>query len=208
MHTKITMRSILLNWAVVVLLLAGVSVSKGDDQNETIPFQDVGPWVLIADPLTLERITEHIPNTINLTLTYTGSELPDYVTFETLFVVKVFTTNDLTVVLSKEQLVFTLQDVTEGNNKSLEVTGQVIGYVDLNFVLDILPKNGSLAADTVAVLSDYLVTVVRASDTLDNVFTVLVMFPLILAFLLLFSCFVDLNGLREVQCGLKQFGEE
>jgi hypothetical protein len=75
------------------------------------------------------------------------------------------------VKLASKEIVFTWEDVTEGNNKSLGVTGQVIGYVDLNFVLDILPKNGSVAVETVPVLSGYLVTVIRESDTLDNVFT-------------------------------------
>lgn len=172
-QTYITMRSVLLCRVVAVFLLAGLSVSKAEDQNETIPIQDVGPWVLITHPPKLERITEKIPYTINLTLTYSGSEeLPEYVTSEALFVVKVFTANDLTVVLNREEIVFTLEDVNEGNNKSLQVTGQVIGYVDLNFVLDILPNNGSVAADTIAILSDYVVTVVRESDTMDNIFTV------------------------------------
>jgi hypothetical protein len=79
------------------------------------------------------------------------------------------------VKLNSNQIVFTWEDILESNNKSLVVTGQVIGYVDLNFVLDILPKTGSVAtetlAETVPVLSGYLVTVIRASDTLDNVFT-------------------------------------
>jgi hypothetical protein len=45
---------------------------------------EVGPWVLVANPLTLERITEMIPYTINLTLTYTGTEEPPkYLTNET-----------------------------------------------------------------------------------------------------------------------------
>jgi hypothetical protein len=75
------------------------------------------------------------------------------------------------VKLNSNQIVFTWEDILESNNKSLVVTGQVIGYVDLNFVLDILPKTGSVATETVPVLSGYLVTVIRASDTLDNVFT-------------------------------------
>ncbi|KAK4024157.1 hypothetical protein OUZ56_009545 [Daphnia magna] len=175
------MRSVLLCRVVAVFLLAGLSVSKAEDQNETIPIQDVGPWVLITHPPKLERITEKIPYTINLTLTYSGSEeLPEYVTSEALFVVKVFTTNDLTVVLNREEIVFTLEDVNEGNNKSIQVTGQVIGYVDLNFVLDILPNNGSVAADTIAILSDYVVTVVRESDTMDNIFTVIMIIMAVL----------------------------
>jgi hypothetical protein len=172
-----TMLSLSLNSvaAILLVLLAGFPVNNGDDTDAavvTTPSPDVGPWVLVANPLKLERITEMIPYTINLTLTYSESEEPPkYVSKETLFVVKVSTTNPLTVKLASKEIVFTWEDVTEGNNKSLGVTGQVIGYVDLNFVLDILPKNGSVAVETVPVLSGYLVTVIRESDTLDNVFT-------------------------------------
>jgi len=171
-----TMLSLSLNSvaAILLVLLAGFPVNNGDDTDTvvTTPSPEVGPWVLVANPLKLERITELIPYTINLTLTYTESEEPPkYVSNETLFVVKVSTTNHLTVKLDSKEIVYTWEDITEGNNKSLGVTGQVIGYVDLNFVLDILPKNGSVAAETVPVLSGYLVTVIRESDTLDNVFT-------------------------------------
>ena len=160
---------------ILLVLLAGFPANKGDETDTvmtTTSSPDVGPWVLVANPLTLERITEMIPYTINLTLTFTGTEEPPkYLTNETLFIVKVSTTNPLTVKLNSNQIVFTWEDILESNNKSLVVTGQVIGYVDLNFVLDILPKTGSVATETVPVLSGYLVTVIRASDTLDNVFT-------------------------------------
>jgi hypothetical protein len=158
---------------ILLFLLAGFPVNKGDDTNivVTTSSPDAGPWALVVNPLTLERITEMIPYTINLTLTYTGSEGPTYASNETVFIVKVSTTNLLTVILESKEIIFTWEDIMEGNNKSLGVTGQVIGYVDLNFVLDILPKTGSVAIETVPVLSGYLVTVIRASDNLDNVFT-------------------------------------
>ncbi|EFX76606.1 hypothetical protein DAPPUDRAFT_248773 [Daphnia pulex] len=181
-----TMLSLSLNSvaAILLVLLAGFPVNNGDDTDAavvTTPSPDVGPWVLVTNPLKLERITEMIPYTINLTLTYSESEEPPkYVSKETLFVVKVSTTNPLTVKLDSKEIVFTWEDVTEGNNKSLGVTGQVIGYVDLNFVLDILPKNGSVAVETVPVLSGYLVTVIRESDTLDNVFTIIMIIMAVL----------------------------
>ncbi len=152
----------------LIFLLASFPVCNGDDT----PVAEVIPWVLIADPPKLERITEMLPYTVNLTLTYTGSDQPTYATPETVFAVKITMSNSLTVALSTSRIEFTWEDVVEGNNMTLTVTGQVIGYVDLIFVMDILPKNGSVAAETVTVLSPYLVTVIRASDTLDNIFTV------------------------------------
>lgn len=162
----------------VVILLLFISAfpldSKADENvATTTPKPDLGPWVLIADPTKLERITELLPYTINLTLTYTGIEPTKYATPDAIFVVRISTTNSLTVALDTKQIEFTWEDVVDGNNKTLEVTGQVIGYVDLNFNMDILPKNGSVAAEKdIIVLSAYLVTVIRASDTLDNIFTV------------------------------------
>ena len=71
-----------------------------------------------------------------------------------------------------QKIEFTWAEINEGTNKSIQVIGQVIGYADLNFVLDILSRNDSTApVKTIPVLSGYVVTVVRASDTLDNVFT-------------------------------------
>lgn len=104
---------------------------------------------------------------------YTGSDSTQHATPTSIFVVKISTTNSLTVALDSNRIEFTWEDVVESNNKTLQVTGQVIGYVDLNFDMDILPKNGSTASETdITVLSSYLVTVIRASDTLDNIFTV------------------------------------
>ena len=138
-----------------------------------------GPWVLIADPIKLERITEKFPYTINLTLTYARNHddpPPVYiVTPEAFrFVVKVSMSNHHTVAINNnnQKIEFTWAEINEGTNKSIQVIGQVIGYADLNFVLDILSRNDSTApVKTIPVLSGYVVTVVRASDTLDNVFT-------------------------------------
>lgn len=138
-----------------------------------------GPWILIADPMKLERITEKFPYTINLTLTYARNHddpPPVYITTPEAFrfVVKVSMSNHHTVAINNnnQKIEFTWAEITEGTNKSIQVIGQVIGYVDLNFVLDILSRNDSTApVKTISVLSGYLVTVVRASDTLDNVFT-------------------------------------
>lgn len=80
---------------------------------------------------------------------------------------------------NNQEIEFEWHDIADANNngsKNLEITGQVIGYVSLNFILDILPavahqRNDSIAFESIPVLSGYLVTVVRASDTLDTVFT-------------------------------------
>ena len=160
-----------INCAVILIsLLAAFPICHGDETATAAP--EVVPWLLIADPPKLERITELIPYTVNFTLAYTGAEEPKYATAESVFVVKISMTNSLTAVLSSNRIDFTWEDVVEGNNMTLTVTGQVIGYVDLIFVMDILPKNGSVAAETVTAFPPYLVTVIRASDTLDNIFTV------------------------------------
>ncbi len=164
-----------------VLLLAVITTTSCNGQyvNQTNTYTSDGPWVLTADPLKLEKITERSPYTINLTLTYAKSEddsPPVYAATPEAFrfVVKVSMSNQQTVAINdnNQKIEFTWAEITEETNKSLEVIGQVIGYVDLNFVLDILPTNdSSVPLKTIPVLSSYSVTVVRASDTLDNIFT-------------------------------------
>lgn len=159
--------------ALLLLLLVGTSTCSSDELSAaTTPSPERSPWVLVADPEKYERITELVPYTINLTLIYNATSKPQYATAETLYVVKVSMSNTLTVKLDTDRIEFTLEDVVDGNNKTLVVTGQVIGYVDLNFEMDVLPKNGSESVEKVTVLSGYLITVIRASDTLDNIFTV------------------------------------
>ena len=167
--------------AACLLLLAVFTTTSCNGQyvNQTIAYSSDGPWVLTTDPMKLEKITEKSPYTINLTLTYARSEddsPPVYAATPEAFrfVVKVSMSNQQTVAIndSNQKIEFTWAEITEGTNKSIEVIGQVIGYVNLNFVLHILSTNdSSVPVKPYPVLSGYLVTVVRASDTLDNVFT-------------------------------------
>lgn len=158
----------------ISVLLAVFPSCEGDEKvSANTPTPESVLWKLVADPPELLRITEMEPNYVNLSLTYTESEKPSYVTNETIFLIKISMSNILTVVLNTYEIEFTWEDVEDGNNKTLQVTGQVIGYVDLNFAMDIIPKSGSVAVNKdIAILPEkYLITVVRASDTLDNVFT-------------------------------------
>lgn len=174
-----SVNSLLRATCLLIITLITTASCNGQYVNQTNIYNSDGPWVLTADPLKLEKITEKFPYTINLTLTYAKSEgdsPPVYVTTPEAFryVVKVSMSNQQTVAIqdNNQKIEFTWAEITEGTNKSIEVIGQVIGYVDLNFVLDILPANdSSVPVKTIPVLSSYLVTVVRASDTLDNVFT-------------------------------------
>ena len=148
-----------------VSFLSILSNCSGEENLSTAsPTAEGEPWELIADPPKLERITELEPNHMNLSLTYKGSETPPFVTNETIFLVQISMSNSLTVVLNTYEIEFTWEDIVDGNNKTLQVTGQVIGYVDLNFVMDIIPKPGSIPVkNDIPVLSNYLITVVRAS---------------------------------------------
>ena len=176
-----SVNSLLLATCLLLLTLFKTTNCNGQyvNQTNTNSSDTDGPWILIADPVKLGNITEKSPYTINLTLTYTQShdDLPPvYVATPEAFrfVIKVSMSNQQTVAISNnnQKIEFTWAEITEGTKKSLEVIGQVIGYVNLNFVLDISTKNDSAApVKTIPILSDYLVTVVRASDTLDNAFT-------------------------------------
>ena len=174
------MRSIL---AIAICLLAAFSFYCNADEKlvATSADSNVDAWLLIADPPKLERITELLPYTVNLTLAYNGTEQP-YATPEAVFIVTISTSNSLTVALSTNRIEFTREDIVEGNNISLTVTGQVIGYVDLIFVMDIVlrnTKNDSAddVVETVTKFPHYLVTVIRASETLDNIFTMYIYYP-------------------------------
>lgn len=125
----------------------------------------------------MESITEKIPYTINLTLAYNGTEeVPFEGVNNALFVVTVSLTNHQTLNLTTDRIEFSWEDVTEGNNKTLEIIGKVVGYVDLNFALEIIPE-GLGGATTVSetvddLLKGYLVTVVRQSNTMSNIMTI------------------------------------
>lgn len=169
------------------LILVLITANCNGQDNHTLPSTETSPWLLVADPPKLERITEMSPYTINLTLTYNGEHgdsPPKYATSPQAFrfVVKVSMSNHQTVAFrNNQEIEFEWDDIADANNngsKNLEITGQVIGYVSLNFILDILPavahqRNDSIAFESIPVLSGYLVTVVRASDTLDTVFTII-----------------------------------
>ena len=162
--------------AVSLLLVFSFYCNAEEKLAATSASAELVPWVLIANPPKLERITELLPFTVNFTLTFNGTDQPKYAIPETVFVVTVSTSNSLTVSLSTKRMEFTWEDVVEGNGIPLTVTGQVIGYVDLIFVMDIVlrnTKNDSAddVVETVTKFPHYLVTVIRASQTLDNIFT-------------------------------------
>ena len=156
-----------------ISLLATFFCNAEEQLAVTTAGTDVTPWLLLADPPKLERITELLPYTVNLTLAHTSAAQPKYATPEAVFILKISTSNSVTASLSTNRMEFTWEDVIEGNNITLTVTGQVIGYVDLLFFMDIvLPKNDSAedVVETVTKFSPYSVTVVRASETLDSIF--------------------------------------
>ena len=127
------------------------------------------PWVLTISPSRLDSITEHLPYIVELTLTYNALENDTVLTLddEALYVVKVYSSNKVTLDFRMSDCitVFTGRDVRNGYNKTLEVIGQVIGYVDLDFHL------GQEGQELVPLLLGYRVTVVRVNNTLDIAFT-------------------------------------
>lgn len=155
----------------VLFLVASGCCSSNDDTEETTG-ATTGPWYLLAEPVDkLERIIEQIPSTINLTLCYNGTDYSAYDSPDALFIVRISMSNSLTLKLSSDFLEFTWEDVVQGNNKTLEVLGQVIGYIYLNFQMEVHANNASSTSEEYTVLKDYLVTVVRQDNTLDNIFT-------------------------------------
>lgn len=168
-------------FCLILVFIAFTANCNGQD-NQTLVSTETSPWLLVADPPKLERITEMTPYTVNLTLTYTekyGDPPSKYAASPESFrfVVKVSMSNRQTVALGNNQEIeFTWNDIADANksSKTMELTGRVIGYVDLKFILEILPANhlnDSVVLETFPVLSGYLVTVVRASETLDTAFT-------------------------------------
>ena len=128
------------------------------------------PWVLTISPSRLDSITEHLPYIVELTLTYNALENDTVLTLddEALYVVKVYSSNKVTLDFRMSEkciTMFTGRDVRNGYNKTLEVIGQVIGYVDLDFHL------GQEGQELVPLLLGYRVTVVRVNNTLDIAFT-------------------------------------
>lgn len=128
------------------------------------------PWMLTVSPSRLDSITEHLPYTVELKLSYNALEnnTVNILDDETLYVVKVSSSNKVTLDfrMSNCIIVFSGRDVTNGYNKTLEIVGKVIGYVDLNFHL------GQEGQELIPLLLGYRVTVVRTNNTLDITFTV------------------------------------
>ena len=90
-------------------------------------------WNLLPyPPKSLELITEYIEYSINVSLIYNGTDplADEDVT------VTVTMSNPLTLLLSNSTLRFSRDNILNGENQTLLVTGQVIGYVHLNFHLE------------------------------------------------------------------------
>ena len=147
--------------AVAFLFLFIGNVSS--QEIEASPKFSSSDWYLSVDPATLENIIEHIPHSINISLHYNGTgDVPG----DGPFTVAVTMTNGKTVALSSSSFEFSVQDVIDGVGQNLIVTGQVIGYLHLNFLLE--------NDESKLVLPPFLVTVVRFSDTWNSGFTIII----------------------------------
>lgn len=179
----------------VLLLLVGAVVSN--DLLEATTEVPAGPWLLKIDPENLENVIEHNPHTVNLSLTYTGLDPPaSYQTEEAVFVIRVTYNNHLAVSLNESFIKFTWDDIASGNNQTLIVTGNVIGYTDFTFELDILPADGAEASETVLLLTGYHVTIIQASNLWDNLFTI-VMAALAIINTINMGCGLDLGIVKQ-----------
>lgn len=156
----------------LALLLVAVSNCYASDEETATAAPPTGPWFLLAEPPnSLERIIEEQPYTINLTLSYNSTDAQDAYDTANTFIVRISMSNSLTLKLSDDNLEFTWDDVVKGNQKALEVVGQVIGYVQLDFKMEVRKNNESAILEEHDVLKEYLVTVVRLDNTLDRIFT-------------------------------------
>lgn len=155
----------------VFLLLVGAVVC--DELLEATTEGPPSPWILSIDPENLENIIEHNPYTANLTLSYNGNDpLPAaYQTEDAVFVVRITYNNHVSLSLNESLIKFSWDDIVSGNNQTLIATGNVIGYTDLTFELDILTADGAEVSETFLLLSGYHVTVIQASNLWDNLFT-------------------------------------
>lgn len=157
---------------IVFLLLIRTSGLAFAELIEATTEASTEPWELIVDPENLENIIENIPYTVNLTLIYSGNDPPVvYQTEDAIFVVRINCTSYVTIRLTENSINYTWADVVEGNNKTITVTGNVIGYSDLTFELDVIPGVGVEVIETFPLLSGYHVTVLRATNLWDHIFT-------------------------------------
>lgn len=149
MHSKVSLN--------VILIFIIVTRSTADLDRPS------NPWILTASPVKLENIIVHLPYTVELVLRYNETLTLDD---EILYVVKVSSINQITLDLKTSAVTFSGREIKEGCNKTLEMTGNVIGYADLNFYLE--PQEGQRL---IPLLLDYRVTVIRRSNALDVSFT-------------------------------------
>ena len=150
-----------------LLLLAAVSpLSRAQEQAEE-ESQTASDFILFIEPANeLLKIIESIPQTINISLAYNGSES---LQSDGQYIVSVTMSNRLTLIMENCTVAFSAQDIMDSVNKTLSLTGRVIGYVDLSFHLT-LP--GSSENEALLLVKKYLVTVVRATNFWDNMFTI------------------------------------
>lgn len=153
----------------LLLLVVGPSTAVDVVESTTPSGPDTGGWALLADPPKLDKITEYLPYNVSISLVYNASEAPLFVTPDTVFVVSVATSNEVTVTLSETRFEFTWRDVLEGNNKTLEVVSHVIGYVDLYFTMERRDPGADDQKDYL--LLKYSITIIRSSDVVDVIFT-------------------------------------
>jgi len=126
---------------------------------------------------------------MNVTLNYNGTTA---LASDAVFTVSVKTTNDVTLELSSTSLRFSAHDVMNGINQNLSMTGQVIGYVHLNFLLE----SGGIVTTPQEILPPFLVTVVRFSNTLDSTFTIIIAAVAIINTVNM-GCGLDLNIVKQ-----------
>ena len=146
-------------------------------------------WYLSVEPTSLENIIEYVPYHMNVTLNYNGTTA---LASDAVFTVSVKTTNDVTLELSSTSLRFSAHDVMNDIHQNLSVTGQVIGYVHLNFLLE----SGGIVTTPQEILPPFLVTVVRFSNTLDSTFTIIIAAVAIINTVNM-GCGLDLNIVKQ-----------
>lgn len=146
-------------------------------------------FTLSVDPPTVRNLIEGTTQAIQLTLNYNGSESlndsPD------IYHVTIRTSNAYTAILSESSVTFNANDIIDQVNKTINITAYVLGYVDISFTL-LNPINQTMYN----LISNYVVTVVRASDFWDNMFTIL-MAVLALINTINMGCGLDLNIVKK-----------
>ena len=178
----------------VIVAAALLLVSSGNAQDfQPSPAYSSSDWYLSVEPHSLENIVEYVTHTLNVTLNYNGTKA---LAADDVFTVAVEMTNQKTLVLSSSSLKFSAQDVLDGVHQNLNVTGQVVGYVHVNFLLEGDGADTEASGDRKEIHPPFFVTVVRSSNVLNKVFTLIVTTLTMINFISM-GCGLDLKVVKE-----------